>query len=60
MPDARRPGRGVGRVSGRRAATARDVNPLVSTVEIPSAGHGVHYEQPEAFIAAVQDFLSPV
>ncbi len=27
MPDARRPGRGVGRVSGRRAATARGAQP---------------------------------
>jgi pimeloyl-ACP methyl ester carboxylesterase len=36
------------------------LNPLVSTVEIPDAGHGVHYERPEAFIAAVQDFLSTV
>jgi esterase len=33
------------------------LNPLVSTVEIAGAAHGVHYEQPEAFVAAVRGFL---
>jgi pimeloyl-ACP methyl ester carboxylesterase len=40
-------------VPGRLAA----LNPLVSTVEIPGAGHGIHYEQPGAFVAAVREFL---
>jgi pimeloyl-ACP methyl ester carboxylesterase len=33
------------------------LNPLLSTVEIVGAGHGVHYEQPEAFVTAVRGFL---
>jgi esterase len=35
-----------------------ELNPLVRWVEIPGAGHGIHYEQPEAFVAALQELLA--
>jgi pimeloyl-ACP methyl ester carboxylesterase len=35
-----------------------ELNPLVSQVEIAGAGHGVHYEQPAAFVEALRRFLS--
>lgn len=41
-----------------RVERMKALNPLVRAVEIPGAGHGVHYEQPEAFVAAVQEFLA--
>jgi pimeloyl-ACP methyl ester carboxylesterase len=34
------------------------LNDLVETVEIAGAGHGVHYEQPDAFAASVERFLA--
>ncbi|HEX4520673.1 MAG TPA: alpha/beta hydrolase [Gaiellaceae bacterium] len=34
-----------------------ELNPMISLVTIPDAGHLVHCEQPEAFTAAVLDFL---
>lgn len=33
--------------------------PQVEIVTIPDAGHWVHFEQPEAFLAAVRGFLDP-
>jgi pimeloyl-ACP methyl ester carboxylesterase len=35
-----------------------ELNPLVSHVEIAGAGHGVHYERPDAFVDALRSFLS--
>lgn len=35
-----------------------ELNPLVSHVEIAGAGHGVHYEQPAAFVEVLRTFLS--
>ncbi len=35
-----------------------ELNPLVRPVEIAGAGHGVHYEQSDAFIAVVREFLA--
>lgn len=40
-------------VAERMAAS----NPLIRLVEIPEAGHLVHYEQPDAFAAEVRAFL---
>ncbi len=37
----------------------RDLFPLAEIVRIPDAGHWVHAEQPEAFLAAVEKFLAP-
>lgn len=34
------------------------LNPLVRATEIADAGHGVHYEQPDAFVAVLQEFLA--
>jgi esterase len=34
-----------------------EVNPMITLVTIPAAGHLVHCEQPEAFTAAVLEFL---
>lgn len=33
-------------------------NPLIQGVEIPDAGHWIHFDQPDAFIRAVKDFLT--
>src|SRR3546814_3053861 len=33
--------------------------PQAERVTIPGAGHWVHFEQPEAFLAAVRAFLDP-
>jgi len=34
-----------------------ELNPRIRLVEIPDAGHLVHYEQPESFLDAVRPFL---
>jgi esterase len=34
-----------------------ELNPLVRVVDIPDAGHFVHIDQPDAFFAAVREFL---
>jgi pimeloyl-ACP methyl ester carboxylesterase len=34
-----------------------EINPQIQGVEIPEAGHWVHFDQPEAFINAVRQFL---
>lgn len=34
-----------------------EINPRVQGVEIPEAGHWVHFDQPEAFIKVLTDFL---
>jgi esterase len=35
------------------------INPNIKGVEISGAGHWVHFDQPEAFIKALKDFLKP-
>jgi pimeloyl-ACP methyl ester carboxylesterase len=35
-----------------------ELSPLVRPVEIADAGHGVHYERPDAFVAVVREFLA--
>lgn len=32
-------------------------NPLIKGIEIPQAGHWVHFDQPEAFVKALKEFL---
>jgi pimeloyl-ACP methyl ester carboxylesterase len=34
------------------------INPLIRGVEIPDAGHWVHFDQAEAFSQAVREFLT--
>jgi pimeloyl-ACP methyl ester carboxylesterase len=33
-------------------------NPLIRGVEIPDSGHWIHFDQPDAFIRALKDFLT--
>jgi esterase len=35
-------------------------NPTLQGIEIPGAGHWIHSEQPELFIAALRNFLTPL
>ena len=47
----------AGVVSPAVAAEMQRVNPRIHVEQIPEAGHGVHYDQPERFTAAVKSFL---
>ncbi len=47
----------AGVVSPAMAAELQLVNPRIHVERIPSAGHGVHYDQPERFATVVKSFL---
>ena len=40
------------------AREIQNINPLFQIVQIPGAGHGLHYDRPEAFANAVRSFIS--
>jgi len=44
-------------LSDRDAALARERVKQLEVVQFPGAGHGIHDEQPEKFLAAVEEFL---
>jgi pimeloyl-ACP methyl ester carboxylesterase len=46
-----------GVVSLETAQELQKLNPRLRVEQIPNAGHGVHYDQPESFEAAVRSFL---
>ncbi|MFN4087760.1 MAG: alpha/beta fold hydrolase [Alphaproteobacteria bacterium] len=48
-----------GYVRPRDMATFRSLFPHLGHVTVPEAGHWVHFEKPEAFLAAVRGFLEP-
>ncbi len=49
-----------GVVSSGVAAELQRLNPRFQVEQIPEAGHGVHYDQPERFAAVVKSFLRSI
>jgi N-formylmaleamate deformylase len=49
-----------GVVSPGAAAQLQGINPKIQVEEIPKAGHGIHYDQPERFAAVVRSFLGTI
>ena len=49
-----------GAVSPEAAAELQRINPRLQVAQIPEAGHGLHYDQPEKFAAIVKAFLSSI
>ncbi len=47
----------AGVVSSEVAAELQRVNPRLQVEQIPEAGHGLHYDQPELFAFVVRSFL---
>jgi pimeloyl-ACP methyl ester carboxylesterase len=47
----------AGVVSPATAAELQELNPRLQVEQIPEAGHGLHYDQPERFAAIVSSFL---
>ena len=50
----------AGVVSPAMAAELQRVNPGIHVEQIPAAGHGVHYDQPERFATVVKSFLRSI
>jgi N-formylmaleamate deformylase len=50
----------AGVVSLATAAELQRLNPRLQVEQIPEAGHGLHYDQPERFAAVVKSFLCPL
>ncbi len=50
----------AGVVSPAVAAELQRVNPRIRVEQIPEAGHGVQYDQPERFAAVVKSFLRSI
>ena len=44
-------------VSPELAVELGQINPLVSTQQIPNAGHGLPFDQPERLAQAISKFL---
>ena len=49
-----------GVVSPEVAAELQRLNPRLQVVQIPEAGHGLHYDQPERFADIVKSFLGSI
>lgn len=47
----------TGVVSPEVAANLQRINPRLQAAQIPEAGHGLHYDQPERFAVIVNSFL---
>ncbi len=50
----------AGVVSPAAAAELQRLNPRIHVEQIPGAGHGVQYDQPEGFAAVVKSFLRSI
>ncbi len=50
----------AGVVSPSAAAELQRLNPILQVEQIPNAGHGLHYDQPEKFAAVVKSFLRSI
>ncbi len=50
----------AGVVSADLAAELQRVNPKLQVAQIPDAGHGLYYDQPEQFSAVVKSFLHSI
>jgi len=50
----------AGVVSPEVAADLQRLNPRLQVEQIPEAGHGLHYDQPERFAVVVKAFLRSI
>ena len=50
----------AGVVSPGVAADLQRINPRLQVAQIPEAGHGLHYDQPERFAVVVKSFLRSI
>jgi pimeloyl-ACP methyl ester carboxylesterase len=50
----------AGVVSHAVAAELQRINPRIHVEQIPEAGHGIHYDQPDRFAAVVKSFLRSI
>jgi pimeloyl-ACP methyl ester carboxylesterase len=50
----------AGVVSSEVAADLQRLNPRLQVEQIPEAGHGLHYDQPERFAVVVKSFLRSI
>ena len=50
----------AGVVSPAVAAELQRLNPRLQVEQIPEVGHGLHYDQPERFVAVVKSFLCSI
>jgi pimeloyl-ACP methyl ester carboxylesterase len=53
-------GGSAGVVSPEVAAELQHINPQLQVEQIPEAGHGLHYDQPERFAIVVKSFLRSI